>query len=50
MFYPDDPKVEVSNIKLAFKTLREDKDKKMLVTDYNAEQEIMSIKILQNVT
>ena len=34
MFYPDDPKVEVSNIKLAIKTLQEDKNKKMLVTDY----------------
>ena len=34
MFYPDDPKQEVSNIKLALKILKEDKSKKMIITDY----------------
>ena len=34
MFYPDDPAKEVSNIKLAFKILRDDKENKMIVTDY----------------
>ncbi len=34
MFYPDDPKKEVSNIKLALKILEEDKSNKMIITDY----------------
>ncbi len=34
MFYPDDPSKEVSNIKLAFKILKNDKENKMIVTDY----------------
>ena len=34
MFYPDNPSEEISNIKLAFKILREDKSNKMIVTDY----------------
>ena len=34
MFYPDDPSSEVKNIKFAMKILKNDKDKKMLITDY----------------
>ena len=34
MFYPDDPDKEASEIKLALKILQEDKNKKMVVTDY----------------
>ena len=34
MFYPDNPDEEISNIALALKILREDKNKKMLITDY----------------
>ncbi len=34
MFYPDNPEEEISNIKLALKILKKDKNKKMLITDY----------------
>tara|TARA_B100001564_G_scaffold313188_1_gene286547 strand:+ start:4053 stop:5606 length:1554 start_codon:yes stop_codon:yes gene_type:complete len=34
MFYPENPAEEVSNIKFALDILREDKDKKMIITDY----------------
>ena len=34
MFYPENPLEEVTSIKLALKILREDKEKKMLITDY----------------
>ena len=34
MFYPDDPKKEASNIKLAIKIINDDKNKKMIITDY----------------
>ena len=34
MFYPDNPEEEISNIKLTLKILEEDKNKKMLITDY----------------
>ncbi len=34
MFYPDKPMEEVANIKLAFKTINEDNEKKMIITDY----------------
>ena len=34
MFYPENPQEEVTSIKLALKILREDKEKKMLITDY----------------
>ncbi len=34
MFYPDNPEEEILNIQLALKTLGEDKNKKMLITDY----------------
>ena len=34
MFYPNDPAKEASNIKLALEILEEDKNKKMIVTDY----------------
>ena len=34
MFYPDNPEEEISNIKMALKIIKEDKNKKMLITDY----------------
>ena len=34
MFYPDNPEEEISNIVLAIKRLEEDKNIKMLITDY----------------
>ena len=34
MFYPHDPSKEVPNIKLALKILEDDKENKMIVTDY----------------
>tara|TARA_Y200000002_G_C22668891_1_gene659107 strand:+ start:812 stop:2365 length:1554 start_codon:yes stop_codon:yes gene_type:complete len=34
MFYPNDPAKEAANIKLALKILEEDKNKKMIITDY----------------
>ncbi len=34
MFYPDNPKKEVSKLKLAISTLKDDKEKKMIITDY----------------
>ena len=34
MFYPNNPEEEILNIQLALKTLGEDKNKKMLITDY----------------
>ncbi len=34
MFYPDKPMEEVANIKLAFKIINEDSEKKMIITDY----------------
>ena len=34
MFYPDNPEKEVSKILLALKTIEDDKDKIMLITDY----------------
>ena len=34
MFYPSNPDKEVLNIKLAFKILSEDKNNKMIITDY----------------
>ncbi len=34
MFYPDNPEEEISNIKMALKIIKEDKSKKMLITDY----------------
>ena len=35
MFYPDDPEKEISSIKIALKSLEDDKSKKkMIITDY----------------
>ncbi len=34
MFYPDNPNEEVANIQLALKTIAKDKNKKMIITDY----------------
>tara|TARA_B100001057_G_C22318667_1_gene744880 strand:+ start:127 stop:582 length:456 start_codon:yes stop_codon:yes gene_type:complete len=34
MFYPNNPEEEILNIQLALKILGEDKNKKMLITDY----------------
>tara|TARA_Y100000590_G_scaffold429411_1_gene541964 strand:+ start:130 stop:759 length:630 start_codon:yes stop_codon:yes gene_type:complete len=34
MFFPNNPTQEAANIKLAFKILKEDNNKKMLITDY----------------
>ena len=34
MFYPNNPKEEISNILFAIKILKDDENKKMLITDY----------------
>ena len=34
MFYPDNPKKEIDNIKFAMHIIEEDKSKKMIITDY----------------
>ena len=34
MFYPDNPEEEISNVVLALEILKKDKNKKMLITDY----------------